>query len=116
MSPMLLFSAYWMARWCKIFANSDGYLAGQETNCFYKLQKFIIMFTEACHGTVLWATLMELATLYTFSMTVPSITVAAQFKEWNVFARSNTGIVGSHPTQDMDVCLRLFYVYVVLCR
>jgi hypothetical protein len=29
-----------------------------------------------------------------------------------VFARSNTGIVGSNPTQGMDVCLCLFCVYV----
>jgi hypothetical protein len=33
-----------------------------------------------------------------------------------VFARSNTGIVGSNPTQDMDVCLRSFCVFVVLCE
>jgi hypothetical protein len=29
-----------------------------------------------------------------------------------VFARSNAGIVGSNPTQCMDVRLRLFYVFV----
>jgi hypothetical protein len=33
-----------------------------------------------------------------------------------VFAPSNTGIVGSNPTQGMDVCLRLICVCVVLCR
>jgi hypothetical protein len=31
-------------------------------------------------------------------------------KAWIVFARSNTGIVGSNPTPDMDVCVRLFCV------
>jgi hypothetical protein len=31
-----------------------------------------------------------------------------------VFARSNTGIVGSNPTRGRDVCLRLFCVC-VLC-
>jgi hypothetical protein len=31
-----------------------------------------------------------------------------------VFAGSNTGVMGSDPTQDMDVCLLLFCVYVVL--
>jgi hypothetical protein len=36
-------------------------------------------------------------------------------KAWNFFARSNTGIVGSNPTQDMDVCVRLFCVSVALC-
>jgi hypothetical protein len=45
------------------------------------------------------------------------MTVAARSKVWTVFARSNAGIVGSNPTQDMDVCvrLRLFRVCVILC-
>jgi hypothetical protein len=34
-------------------------------------------------------------------------TVAARFKAWNVFARSNAGMVGSNPTNGM-------HVYVVL--
>jgi hypothetical protein len=42
------------------------------------------------------------------------ITVAGRAKAWTVFARSNTGIVGSNPTQGMDVCLCLFCVCVVL--
>jgi hypothetical protein len=33
------------------------------------------------------------------------ITVATQSKPWNVFARSNTGIVGSNPTQGMYICV-----------
>jgi hypothetical protein len=32
-----------------------------------------------------------------------------------VFGRSNTAIVDSNPTRGMDVCVRLFCVYVVLC-
>jgi hypothetical protein len=35
------------------------------------------------------------------------ITVAARSKIWTVFARSNAGIVGSNPTQAMDVCVVL---------
>jgi hypothetical protein len=44
------------------------------------------------------------------------ITVAARSKAWTVFARSDAGIVGSNPTQDMDVwcVMRLFCVCVVL--
>jgi hypothetical protein len=38
------------------------------------------------------------------------ITVAARSEEWNVFASSNTGILGSNLTQGEDVCLRLFCV------
>jgi hypothetical protein len=33
----------------------------------------------------------------------------------SVFARSNAWIVCSNPTRGMDVCVRLFYVCVVLC-
>jgi hypothetical protein len=36
-------------------------------------------------------------------------------KAWTVFARSNTGLVGSNPTQGIDVYVRLFCVCVVLC-
>jgi hypothetical protein len=43
------------------------------------------------------------------------ITEVTRSKAWTVFARSNTGIVGSNPTRGMDVCVRLFCVCVVLC-
>jgi hypothetical protein len=45
------------------------------------------------------------------------ITVAARSEAWIVFARSNAGILGSNPTQGMDVCMcvRLFFVCIVLC-
>jgi hypothetical protein len=47
-------------------------------------------------------------------MPVP-ITVAAWSKPWTVFAHSNTGIAGSNPTWDMDVCVRLFCVCAIPC-
>jgi hypothetical protein len=40
------------------------------------------------------------------------ITVDARSKAWTVFARSNAGLVGSNPTQGMDVCVCF---YSVLC-
>jgi hypothetical protein len=44
------------------------------------------------------------------------LTVAEQSKACTVFVRSEAWIVGSNPTQDMDVwCMRLFCVCVVLC-
>jgi hypothetical protein len=52
----------------------------------------------------------------TYTSAPAPITVAARSKAWNIFARSNTGIVVSNPAQGMDVCLRLFCVCVVLCR
>jgi hypothetical protein len=42
------------------------------------------------------------------------ITVAVRNKTWTLFARSNAGIVGSNPTQGMDVCLRLC-AFVLFC-
>jgi hypothetical protein len=42
-------------------------------------------------------------------------TEAVRSKASIVFARWNTGIVGSNPTQGMDDCLHLFCVCAVLC-
>jgi hypothetical protein len=39
------------------------------------------------------------------------ITVAAQSKVWTVFVRLDAGIVGSNQTQGMDICVRLFCVF-----
>jgi hypothetical protein len=44
------------------------------------------------------------------------ITVAGRSKVWIVFALSNTGIVGSNPTQGMDVYVRLFCLCCSVCR
>jgi hypothetical protein len=44
-----------------------------------------------------------------------AITVAARSKAWTVFAHSNAGIVVSNLTWGIDVCVRLFCVYAVLC-
>jgi hypothetical protein len=49
-------------------------------------------------------------------VTLP-VTVAERSKTWTLFARSETGIVGSNPTQDMEclVCVCVYCVCVVLC-
>jgi hypothetical protein len=44
-----------------------------------------------------------------------TLTVTERSKTWTVVARSNAGIVGSNPTQGMDICVGLFCVCVVLC-
>jgi hypothetical protein len=43
------------------------------------------------------------------------ITVAVRSKAWTVFARSNAEIMGSNPTQGMDVCVCLFWVCMLSC-
>jgi hypothetical protein len=43
------------------------------------------------------------------------ITVSARSKAWTVFARSNAGIIGSNPTQGMDVCMCDYSVFVLSC-
>jgi hypothetical protein len=43
------------------------------------------------------------------------VTVAARSKAYTVFSSSNAGILGSNPTQGMDVYVRLFGFCVVLC-
>jgi hypothetical protein len=66
-----------------------------------------------CKQTLQWSTHMFRSDLYWFIF-VSSLTVARS-KAWTVFARLNTGIVGSNPTRDMNVCVRLLCVCVVLC-
>jgi hypothetical protein len=34
-------------------------------------------------------------------------------KAWTVFARSNAGIAGSNPIEDMDVCVCVYSVFVL---
>jgi hypothetical protein len=55
-------------------------------------------------------TLYELFDIWPLPEFIRAVTVAARSKAWNVFARSNAGIVGSNPTQGMDICLCLFCV------
>jgi hypothetical protein len=40
---------------------------------------------------------------------------ADRSKAWTVFTRSNAGIVGSNPTQGMDVCVCVYSVFVLSC-
>jgi hypothetical protein len=44
------------------------------------------------------------------------ITVVALSKAWTIFPRSNTGIVGSNPTQGMDVCVFFLCLCCSVCR
>jgi hypothetical protein len=45
-----------------------------------------------------------------------SVTVAVRSKPRTVFARSDAGIVGSNPTQSMDVwCVCVYSVFVLSC-
>jgi hypothetical protein len=45
--------------------------------------------------------------LYTNIMLHMTVTVAERSKSYTVFARSKAGIVGSNPTQGMDVCVQV---------
>jgi hypothetical protein len=43
-------------------------------------------------------------------------TMRGQYKAWTVFARSNARIVGSNPTQGVDVCIVCVYsVFLLFC-
>jgi hypothetical protein len=53
-----------------------------------------------------------------FSVPLNSVTpirTTARCKAWNVLTLSNAGIVGSNPSWDIDVCVRLLRVCAVLC-
>jgi hypothetical protein len=45
----------------------------------------------------------------------PIILAARSRHELTPFARSNAGIVGSIPTQDMDVCIVCVSLFVIFC-
>jgi hypothetical protein len=49
-----------------------------------------------------------------YSCTQPT-TVVTWSKAWIVFACSNAGIVGSNPTQGMNVCVCVYSVFVLSC-
>jgi hypothetical protein len=63
--------------------------------------KVLLYFMEWM-GSLLW-----------FLVITRQITVSARSKAWTVFARPNTGIVASNPTQGMDVFVHVFCVCVV---
>jgi hypothetical protein len=41
--------------------------------------------------------------------------MAARSKAWTVFPRSDARIVGSNPSQSMDVCVCVYSVFVISC-
>jgi hypothetical protein len=43
------------------------------------------------------------------------ITVAVRSEACTAFARSKAGIVGSNPTQGMDVYVRVYFVFLLPC-
>jgi hypothetical protein len=73
----------------------------------------VTLYMKLLHPNFVWN--CKLVQLLSRMPLTPPITVGVRSKAWTVFARSNTGVVGSNPTQSMDGCLRLFCVCVVLC-
>jgi hypothetical protein len=53
--------------------------------------------------------------VFVILMTSMLITVAARYKVWVVFSRSDTKVIGSILTWGTDVCVRLFCVCVDVC-
>jgi hypothetical protein len=86
-----------------IICDSSGYLSPR----YFLSCKFLI-----------WTSFLISKSLYrklTVICVLMPITVAARPKALTVFARSNTGVVGSNPARGMNVCVRLFCVHVVMC-
>jgi hypothetical protein len=70
--------------------------------------------THLCQHKCFWKHLCQWLIDYSNTM-LELITVAARSKAWSVFTCLNTGIMGSNPTRDMDVCVLLFCVCALLC-
>jgi hypothetical protein len=74
-----------------------------QSGCLEYLGRVLLVAYSAVRGMYVHLMLRE----QTSFLPIP---VAARSKACTFFVRSNTGIMGSNPTQVMDVCLRLFYV------
>jgi hypothetical protein len=104
--------------WCPIWCTVKAIYLGI-------LEKFVTSEQGTCLPTevqtVIWSrNAYHLPRLLQFEIFVNKWTFAdhkwpARSKAWAVFARSNTGIMGSNPTRGMDVYVCLFCVFVVLC-
>jgi hypothetical protein len=75
-----------------------------------RLHTSIVLLSLLCGFDILACINSEFLNVWIFKQ----ITVAVRSKAWNVFARSNNGIVDLNPTGDMDACVS-FRVCVVLC-
>jgi hypothetical protein len=93
--------------WCRNFMTSRATINKHSTSNFQQ------NFNEGVRYIFLWVMTPSIFRLY--GVELLPITVAARSKAWTVFARSNSGIVGSNLTRGMDVSLLLFCVCVVLC-
>jgi hypothetical protein len=65
--------------------------------------------------TYFWNTFLWVQKFVRSVHVIKPIKMATLSTAWTIFARSNTGIVGSNPTQSMDICVRLFFICIVLC-
>jgi hypothetical protein len=86
----------------------------QQLSSFHRKLMLIttVFITLTIYIGVNWARTSQIVSfsrLFCHSFTV------ARSKAWTVLTSSNTGIVGSTPTQGMDICLRLYSIWVVLC-
>jgi hypothetical protein len=93
-----------------LYVNLHGHASkGQSNNLYYirSLNRFLfrqtVFHTQGKTSHCVYITLLRTLSVYT-----PPITAAARSKAWTGFAPSNAGIVGSNPTQGIDICVRLF--------
>jgi hypothetical protein len=79
------------------------------------------LLAAGCSTKILWAYAILISPLSLFRICCPlkcrmPVTEVARSEAWTVFARSNAGIVGSNPTQGMDICIMCVYsVFVLSC-
>jgi hypothetical protein len=79
-----------------------------KTMAYFMVVTGIYLVTEISRGTTMTYVPAEIRSTLCITLLIK---MAAQYKTWNVFSRSNTGIVGSNPTRGMDV-----YVLYSVCR
>jgi hypothetical protein len=90
------------------------------TSCFLKVGQIVEVAGGYSDGHNMSITFLRVAgsgrAVHALLRVYWPITVAALSKAFTVFGRSNAGIVGSNPTQSMDVCIVCVYsVFVLFC-
>jgi hypothetical protein len=114
------FTAFWHWRWKGLLLENVLSLATRSLlSCLFRIhrknkqkQKRTLYNNQWEELISYWCPGVKSSDLYT---ELAPITVAARCTAWTVSARSNAGIVGSNPTEGMDVWVCVYSVFLLSC-
>jgi hypothetical protein len=105
--------------WGQIELEDTFYINDSELNSLFLLMTRLSQLTHkiSCRKPHIYCVKYNKENIHRWNKSLP-IKVAAQSNAWTVFARSNTGVVVSNSTRDMNVCVCVYSVFVCcpVCR